>query len=604
MKNLYVLGLFTLLSLTTQAQTICELYDPIFNAVDKGKYKKAEPILLKIIQQKVNENNPNELVCFGYAHYDLGIIYSDEKFERFNVEVAFDYLNKSITILNQAKSISLKATEDADRVIGFAKEQIADLLKNYPALANVVKASENDNSLVNQTTTANETKLSTQLTRKSSTETAKTEFKQEEKPEISNAKTVTLVVSGQGKTQEEAQQNALRSAIEQAFGTFISSKTEILNDNLVKDEIISISNGNIEKFEIISNQELPNGLYASSLKATVSITKLTAFSVSKGWSVEFKGGLFAANILLKELYDKNELIAWQNTRETIYNFIKNGFDYSISASSPILYKEDIYKVPLKITSEFNSNTLSGLNLLYDFMKASSMSANEAKDYINLGKKIYPLIVAITQNKYGKFYFRNELVRNEISNLPYYLFQSSLAEIKIKNELEQFSLKDYLEKGIKNKTKLAIEIEDGFYNYPSFMWNNGDISGLRHNMDFNLKIIDDNSNYDKEEIYIYNQGGGTEKLSDFLESRGSFLPDNKQLIDYILSNMGGGAKQNFIFLNNIVFNTFDEEILRTNIRPICSYISILTKGKLFNINLNDLRSLNELKKISNYEVHKN
>ena len=43
-------------------------------------------------------------------------------------------------------------------------------------------------------------------------------------------KTVTLTVSGTGKTLEEAKKNALRSAIEQAFGAFISSKTEILND--------------------------------------------------------------------------------------------------------------------------------------------------------------------------------------------------------------------------------------------------------------------------------------------------------------------------------------------------------------------------------------
>ena len=41
-------------------------------------------------------------------------------------------------------------------------------------------------------------------------------------------KTVTLTVSGQGQTQDEAKQNALRNAIEQAFGTFISSNTEIL----------------------------------------------------------------------------------------------------------------------------------------------------------------------------------------------------------------------------------------------------------------------------------------------------------------------------------------------------------------------------------------
>ena len=41
-------------------------------------------------------------------------------------------------------------------------------------------------------------------------------------------KTVTLVVSGQGKTQDEAKTNALSSAIKQAFGVFISSKIEKL----------------------------------------------------------------------------------------------------------------------------------------------------------------------------------------------------------------------------------------------------------------------------------------------------------------------------------------------------------------------------------------
>jgi hypothetical protein len=64
--------------------------------------------------------------------------------------------------------------------------------------------------------------------------------------------TVTLVVSGQGKTKNEAQQNALRSAIEQAYGAFISSKTEVLNDELVKDEIVSVSNGNLNPIQTLN----------------------------------------------------------------------------------------------------------------------------------------------------------------------------------------------------------------------------------------------------------------------------------------------------------------------------------------------------------------
>ena len=114
-------------------------------------------------------------------------------------------------------------------------------------------------------------------------------------------KTATLTVSAQGQTISEAKQNALRVAIEQAFGAFISSNTEILNDELIKDEIVSVSNGNIQDYEVISEVELPNSGYATTLKATVSVTKLTSFVESKGGIVEFKGGLFAVNMMQQEL---------------------------------------------------------------------------------------------------------------------------------------------------------------------------------------------------------------------------------------------------------------------------------------------------------------
>ena len=48
-------------------------------------------------------------------------------------------------------------------------------------------------------------------------------------------KEVSLIVTGEGATKEEATNNALRSAVEQAFGVFVSANTEILNDELIKD---------------------------------------------------------------------------------------------------------------------------------------------------------------------------------------------------------------------------------------------------------------------------------------------------------------------------------------------------------------------------------
>ena len=81
------------------------------------------------------------------------------------------------------------------------------------------------------------------------------------------SKNVSIIVTGSGKTQDDAKQSALRSAIEQAYGAFISSKTEVLNDNLVSDQITSIANGNIQSFEILNEAQLPDGSWGNTLKA-------------------------------------------------------------------------------------------------------------------------------------------------------------------------------------------------------------------------------------------------------------------------------------------------------------------------------------------------
>jgi hypothetical protein len=185
-------------------------------------------------------------------------------------------------------------------------------------------------------------------------------------------KTVTLTVSGTGKTIEEAKTNALRSAIEQAFGAFISSKTEILNDNLVKDEIVSETNGNIQKYDIVSQVELSKNSYAVTLITTVSISKLTSFAESKGVVIEFKGGMFGANIKLQKLNERNELNACSNIFGTIHELMQNSFDYTIKTNEPILFKEDVYSIEFNVEATPNeiyksmakycNESLAGLNM--------------------------------------------------------------------------------------------------------------------------------------------------------------------------------------------------------------------------------------------------
>ena len=84
----------------------------------------------------------------------------------------------------------------------------------------------------------------------------------------SNEKTIVLVADGSGNTKESATKNALRSAIEQAFGTFVSANTKVLDDELIKDEIVTVSTGNIKTYKELSSIKTDSG-YEVSVQATV-----------------------------------------------------------------------------------------------------------------------------------------------------------------------------------------------------------------------------------------------------------------------------------------------------------------------------------------------
>ena len=68
------------------------------------------------------------------------------------------------------------------------------------------------------------------------------------KSAFSNGKEVTLTVTGSGKTKEDAVKSALRSALEQTYGAFVSSNTTIVDDELIKDEISTISNNCVKSY--------------------------------------------------------------------------------------------------------------------------------------------------------------------------------------------------------------------------------------------------------------------------------------------------------------------------------------------------------------------
>jgi len=236
---------------------------------------------------------------------------------------------------------------------------------------------------------------------------------------INNDKTVTLTVTGMGETIEEARKNALRSAIELAFGAFISSKTEILNDQLVMDEMVSVSSGNILNFDIISEIELSNNRHSIILKATVSVTKLTSFAEINGTSVEYKGALFAANIRQQKMNEEAEYKAILHLCGVSNELLSRSLDFSVEASDPTIavpmdgYTPQIndYQVLLTVKIETNNNYKSFSKYFAETIKAIAMSSTDIDTYNAMRKPSYKLIINDTI-----VYLRNELSGIAIQNL--------------------------------------------------------------------------------------------------------------------------------------------------------------------------------------------
>ena len=221
-------------------------------------------------------------------------------------------------------------------------------------------------------------------------------------------KTITITVSGSGKSQEEAKQSALRSAIEQAFGAFISSKTEILNDKVVADQIVSVSNGNIQSYSVLNESQLPDSTWGVTLKASVSVSKLTNFAESKGVSIEFKGGMFALNIKQQLLNEQGEIKAVAEMIGLLHEPMQISFDYVIKSSDPqsLDAESKNWEIPLLVTATCNKNIDFCANYFKKTLAALSLSQSEVETYKSLNKQIFPVNIDF-QNQFVTYYLRKQ-----------------------------------------------------------------------------------------------------------------------------------------------------------------------------------------------------
>ena len=269
--------------------------------------------------------------------------------------------------------------------------------------------------------------------------------------------TVETITIGSGNTIETAKFNALRTALEQVSGSYLSANTLVINDKLISDNITSITSGSIQKYVVIEQIQKGN-LFYTTIKSEVSPKKFAEFVSGKiGSSVSIKGGIYAANIKQLNFNADAELISVNQLGDLYSDLLYNSIYYDLEVLYPVEEKLFSYvkrhyvllKLPLNITMRFTEAADSANVYLKNNLHQISLTENEVENYKKIEREVYPICID------GKnYFFRN---KNSLSSiLKLYKGKSNI------DYINSFTIND----GI-NKYKRYINLIDNYQTWINF-----------------------------------------------------------------------------------------------------------------------------------------
>lgn len=165
-----------------------------------------------------------------------------------------------------------------------------------------------------------------------------------------------IITSGYGYNAESAVQDALRNAVSEAVGAMVSSTTIVENDELIKDEVLSLSHGFVKTYRKLSESGNSTDGYEVMVVAIITEKQLIQTLETKGVKVEYNaGGIFAQYNAWDNL-KKDELAMVEKFFgvEALEARSSNVYDYQIQLHEPVR-RDEKYEVGYTITATQNSN---------------------------------------------------------------------------------------------------------------------------------------------------------------------------------------------------------------------------------------------------------
>ena len=330
---------------------------------------------------------------------------------------------------------------------------------------------------------------------------------------------VSVVALGIGKDQNEAIYHAKISALEQIFNSYISSETSMINDK-VYNQILTITNGNIEKIEILSSREVRDGVSVT-IKLFASRSKLVSFCKKIGLDVKINGSIFADNFTFNLKSQENEAKILNTFFKKFNLGIPYIFKFDLTVTDPIK-DPDSDQFGVKITSNvFVNKNLDGiLEIFMDLLKGLSIDKSELGNYKKLNLDYYPIIIN-TKSFNGFYYLRS---KESQTNLIY--FFKEISNYLNQHVIQRNTLKEIAPRKVEGDNLNVLYFTNGSSWIPYRLWSKSDYdisigqksySVLPGNGQQLAKFIADN----------VNKSLSCPILSDDLIFQGLFINDNKK-----------------------------------------------------------------------------
>jgi len=222
-----------------------------------------------------------------------------------------------------------------------------------------------------------------------------------------NIKTLKIITVGSGTTLETATKNALRSALEQSFGAFITSKSVVMDDLLKEDEITSITSGCIKKYNVISSFRVSDNVIEATVESEVTKSYVKQYIESKGYEVNFEGNLYAINLENIKINEESEKRVIENLNKISQKLLVNIFSFKIVGSTPKFIDNDFYGISVWTQTIPNDNFKQYTNFLLKTYSSISLDNKQIKELKFYNKPHFAYKIKDLDGKINTYYLRNE-----------------------------------------------------------------------------------------------------------------------------------------------------------------------------------------------------